>query len=598
MIADIICERMCKAMFFPKRPLGAVILSLVLVTVQFPLSAAAAESDYEHVTSHVQLALTRQLGILYPTQDVQTTASGFYITGTSDPGEPLVMNGANVGGRGGNGSFAVYVNLQQGANVFTFSQGGASRSVTITKGSVNSGGAAVSSDDASTKPLPQFDLAIKSGRVFQLKCFAKAGSEVTARVNGKSYNLQWNGSAYVGNYTIPASDGTTELGQVEYTITGPNATATLTSAGSLFAVGGSDTLQVQVKNTSASVFRQPSIGASITTAKKGAVDAVIGYNGDMYQLSMGGWINASTVTPLTKRTKLKNEVEDVSFSRGGGGETFTFTGSSYPIYAARQDGSKLTITFYNTVGVGGVDTSESSLFSGAAVTEQNGATTITFTQSSAGGLWGYLVEYGDGATTLFCKKRPRLSEGSAPLEGITVGIDAGHGGKDYGALGITYGTGVTEKDINLTTAVALRKKLELLGADVVMIREDDVFYELTDRLQMAQRERVDMFVSIHANSVAYTSTASSANGVEVYYYEPISKALAQNVNTRIAAVTGRVNRGTKNANFVMTLNSYAPSVLVEMGFMLNPSDFDNMTSKRGVYDTVTAISDGIIAALQ
>jgi len=198
-----------------------------------------------------------------------------------------------------------------------------------------------------------------------------------------------------------------------------------------------------------------------------------------------------------------------------------------------------------------------------------------------------------------CKYRPKLSgDSSKPLSGVTVAVDAGHGGSDPGALGVTYGHGTTEKDTNLATAVALQKKLELLGAEVIMLRESDATLDLNSRMAAAQAERVDFLISLHSNSVGFSSTASKANGVEVYYYEAISKSLAQNISSGIAGTTGRTARGAKYSNFIMTLNSYAPSVLVEMGFMLNPSDFDSMCSKQGIYNTVTTISDSIIASLR
>ena len=563
------------------------------------VSVAAANNDFDAVTNHIDIAPEKELAILYPTKDIQTTAAGYQLTGTSNPDQELTVNGETVEGRGANGTFAVYVSLKNGANTFTFRQADNAATITVTKGDKNSPSTAVTNLEELPKPLPQYDLAIKSGKTFTFKYYAPSATTVSATIDGKMYNLTKNGSYFTGSYTIPEVEGTVELGTVEYTITGSNGTSAETTQGSLFAVGREDNLQIQVKSVSTTIFKEASLNSTfIATAKQGAVDRVVDYDGDMYKLATGGWIMAKTVKPLTTGVKLKNEVESVTFDTNNYGELFTFHGTSHPMYRVNHTSSALSITFCNTTGIGDINVSESTLFSNAAISEKDGHTAITLTQSSVDSLWGYLIEYKDGQTTLLCKYRPKLSgDSDKPLNGVTIAVDAGHGGGDPGALGITYGHGTTEKDINLATAVALQKKLELLGAEVIMLREDDATLDLNSRMAAAQAERVDFLISLHSNSVGFSSTASKANGVEVYYYDSISKALAQNITAGISGTTGRKSRGAKYSNFVMTLNSYAPSVLVEMGFLLNPSDFDSMCSKQGIYNTVTAISDNIIASL-
>lgn len=584
-----------------KRTASQILITVLIIMLVSPLSVFAETDDYDYITNHINIAPAKELAILYPTKNIETTAAGFQITGTSNPKQKLSLNGELVDNRGDSGTFAIYVTLKNGANVFTFQQGNEKAAITITKGSRNSPSTALSNSDATSLPLPQFDLAVKSGQAFVLKCYAPNAESVTGIVDGKAVSLTKSGYYFTGKFTIPDVNGTVELGQVTYDITNPNgSTDTKVSDGGLYAVGRNDTLQIQVKSVATTIFKRPSLASAYltTAAKICAVDTVTEINGNMYKLGMGGWIYAKTAKPLTQKAKIKNTVESVSFSMDDNGETFTLNGTSNPIYSAIHTSSGLKITFYNTSGINKVDISKSKLFSGATVTENDGNTTITFTQASAGGLWGYLIEYDNGVISIFCKYPPRLSSGATPLNGVTIAVDAGHGGKDPGALGITYGHGTTEKDINLATAIALQKKLVSLGADVIMLREDDISLELDPRMKQAQEFRVDFMVSLHSNSVGYSSTAATANGIEVYYFDPISKSLAQAVEPLIATQTGRKSRGVKYSNFIVTLNSYAPSILVEMGFMLNPYDFDSMCSKKGIYDTVTAISDGIIATMK
>jgi len=361
--------------------LAVLVLVLLLQSV---ISVFAAGDDFDYVTNHVNIAPSKELSILYPTKDIQTTAAGFQITGTSDPQMELTLNGDPVADRGSGGTFAVYVDLQNGVNTFTFVQGNSTASITITKGKTNSPSTAVTNLEELPKPLPQFDLAVKSGKTFTLKCYAPSATSVSATVNGGRYSLTKNGSYFTGSYTIPEVESTVELGTVEYTITGSNCTNTETTQGSLYAVGKEDNLQIQVKSVSTTIFKEASMSSAfITTAvKQGAVDRVVDYNGDMYKLATGGWILAKTVKPLTTRVNLKNDVESVTFDKDNGGELFTFRGTSHSMYRVNHTSSALSITFCNTTGIGDINVSESTLFSNAAISEKDGHTTITLTQSS------------------------------------------------------------------------------------------------------------------------------------------------------------------------------------------------------------------------
>src|SRR5690242_16233324 len=93
-----------------------------------------------------------------------------------------------------------------------------------------------------------------------------------------------------------------------------------------------------------------------------------------------------------------------------------------------------------------------------------------------------------------------------------VVIDAGHGGKDTGTIGPN---GLMEKDLVLDVALRLGRLInDRLGADVVYTRSSDVFIPLEERTKIANDQRADLFISVHANS----SPESSATGVETYYF--------------------------------------------------------------------------------
>ncbi len=188
-------------------------------------------------------------------------------------------------------------------------------------------------------------------------------------------------------------------------------------------------------------------------------------------------------------------------------------------------------------------------------------------------------------------------------------VDAGHGGHDTGTIGPN---GLQEKDLVLDVALRLGKLLEgRMGADVIYTRDDDTFIPLESRTGTANRERADLFISIHANS----SRDAGARGVETYYLNFTSSRDALEVAARENAVSetsihelqdlvkkialkdkidesrefamdvqnalylgiagrrsGIRDRGVKKAPFVVLIGANMPSILAEISFVSNPED--------------------------
>jgi N-acetylmuramoyl-L-alanine amidase len=204
--------------------------------------------------------------------------------------------------------------------------------------------------------------------------------------------------------------------------------------------------------------------------------------------------------------------------------------------------------------------------------------------------------------------------------GLKIGkivIDAGHGGHDTGTIGPN---GLLEKDVVLDVAKRLGRLLETrLGAEVVYTRRDDTFIPLETRTAIANRERADLFISIHANS----SHDSDARGVETYYLNFTSSPEALEVAARENAVSeksihelqdlvkkialkekieesrefagdvqeslygglalnnaGIRDRGVKKAPFIVLIGANMPSILAEISFVSNPTDERKMETSE------------------
>ena len=147
----------------------------------------------------------------------------------------------------------------------------------------------------------------------------------------------------------------------------------------------------------------------------------------------------------------------------------------------------------------------------------------------------------------------------------TVVIDAGHGGFDRGGV---PGQRISEADKTLDVALRLRRILQADGTRVIMTRDRDVFIPLGTRTSIANSYRNAVFVSIHFNC----SSRGGANGIETYYYRSDSAALAASIHRNVVAGAPTENRGIRRRGFFVLRRTAIPSVLVECGFLTNPTE--------------------------
>ena len=173
-----------------------------------------------------------------------------------------------------------------------------------------------------------------------------------------------------------------------------------------------------------------------------------------------------------------------------------------------------------------------------------------------------------------------------------VFIDPGHGGYDNGAVE----NGVLEDEINLQISKKIEAKLKAKGVQVKMSRYDDTYLSLTDRTRMANNWGSDIFVSIHQNS----TTNSSANGIETYYYSSRqdSRALATEIQNDLIQATNGVNRGVKTANYAVIKTASMSSSLVECGFISNQTEAINLSSNSYQDKVADGIVNGIMDYLE
>ena len=173
----------------------------------------------------------------------------------------------------------------------------------------------------------------------------------------------------------------------------------------------------------------------------------------------------------------------------------------------------------------------------------------------------------------------------------TIMLDAGHGGRDPGAVF----NGRQEKDDTLRLTLAIGEILQNNGVDVEYTRTTDEYTSPYERAMKANNAGVDFFISIHRNSFP---TDNEVFGVEslVYDLSGIKYQMAQDINDQLEAI-GFVNLGVKaRPNLVVLRRTRMPAVLVEVGFI--DSNVDNRLFDDNFDDIAQAIASGILDTLE
>ena len=173
----------------------------------------------------------------------------------------------------------------------------------------------------------------------------------------------------------------------------------------------------------------------------------------------------------------------------------------------------------------------------------------------------------------------------------TIMLDAGHGGRDPGAVF----NGRQEKDDTLRLTLAIGEILQNNGVDVEYTRTTGVYMSPYERAMKANNAGVDFFISIHRNSFP---TDNEVFGVEslVYDLSGIKYQMAQDINDQLEAI-GFVNLGVKaRPNLVVLRRTRMPAVLVEVGFI--DSNVDNRLFDDNFDDIAQAIASGILDTLE
>ena len=541
-----------------------------------------------------------------PSGNISTSYSKYYLNGTSDPGKPLYLNGKAVENRSPKGYFGLLVDLKNGSNTFAFTQEGSyvTRIINRTTGS-NAQTKLSKAEIPSASLFPQTQEYRMPGEKITLSCQAPTGSKVTVKIGGKSYTMKsssssktasLNAAKYTYTYTIPAYSGNPrniDLGAPVYTMNYKGTVKTAKAPAKIGVIMEGSPFYAEISKEDIDTFETPnSANGAAFELRKGMVDYVTGMTGSYARLSSGLWVRKTSIATYNSKVQLKASVEKATYQTGEKWDTLVLNYPSSMAATAGFDGSKLTVNI-SAAGSGALPIlPENSLFSSVLFTKKGNQGQYQLMLKAGQAIDGYYIEKTASGIILHIKRPVKAAIGDKPLSGIKIMIDPGHGGSDNGAIG-PLGTKYAEKTINLNTSLRLRTELQALGAEVLMTRTGDVAVSLSDRLTASRKALPDMFLSVHANSMADNVDISKITGFSVHYKETLSKPLSE-VLLNQAAEIGRTPKGTRYNNFYVVRGTWTPSMLIENGFVPNPGEFELLIDETEQTKLAKSLAEGIV----
>lgn len=551
--------------------------------------------------------------VVYPPNNHETTADRIFFIGSADPQAPVRINGQTVDQRSPTGNFAPTLPLNLGENVFTLTQGSETVTLKITRlPSQPQLPQGIAFAEGSLQPA--VNIARQPGELICLGAIAPPNAQITASLSNQSVSLEPQttldlppNAAVLTNQNSPiAASGPThyegcftaqktgDLGTPAYRLTLNGQTVTQNAPGAIQILSPAQFEVAEVTAEAGTARTGPSTDYSrLTPLPKGTRAVVTGREGDWLRLDYGGWIRAAETRVSTSAVPPRSIIRSVT-SRQIEDWTEVLFPLQVPVpVSIEQTADTLTLTLHNTT-----PQTDTIFFSEDPVVERLDWQPIlpdkveyTF-HFRTDQQWGYKLRY-EGTTLILSLKHPPTTnaDNRLPLQGTTILLDPGHGGpEDIGSVGPT---GYPEKDVALVVSKLLRDNLKARGAEVIMTRESDVDLGPNERAAQINRDEPTISISLHYNALPDSGDALNTAGVGTFWYNAQAHDLAAFLHDYLVNILDRPSYGVFWNNLALTRPHVAPSVLLELGFMINPNEFEWITNSQAQQQLANTLADGI-----
>jgi N-acetylmuramoyl-L-alanine amidase len=530
----------------------------------------------------------QKLTLSYPRQNHQTTANQIFFIGSAAPSGEVFINNQIIP-RSNAGHFAPSFPLELGENNFTLRHGNETINITITRlnNQIEIPEGVAFADNSLT---PNVDLAKLPNELICFSAIAPPQGEVFVNLGnqtiplfpqGLNIQLPENSAVLTGNNQPISSNIQTYGGCTTFSQVGEVGypTFNLNLNGERIQQQGTGKISIltpysQVIEVTAEngVTRT---GAStnysrLTPLPKGTRATVTAIEGEWLRLDYGGWIRANetriipnAIPPQTVirsiLSKQKQEETDIIFPLE----------NSVPI-SIQQSSNTFTLTLYNTVAQTDTIYLDNDPLIERLDWQQITPNQVQYTfHLKTDQQWGYNVKYDNTSLVLSLRYPPRFNPQS--LSNITVLLDPGHGGSESGAIGPN---GYPEKDANLVISTLLQQELINRGIKVIMTRENDETLSLNDRINLINQTQPTLALSLHYNALPDNGDAINTRGISTFWYHTQAHSLAVFLENYLVENLNRNSSGVYWNNLALTRPHTAPSVLLELGFLINPDEFE------------------------
>jgi N-acetylmuramoyl-L-alanine amidase len=559
------------------------------------------------------------LFIAYPPPAHETVSDRIFFIGTADPDEPVTINGETIENRSEDGHFAPTLPLELGENTFAIVQGSESLTLTITR-LADTPPQPYGVGFAEGTLLPATDVARLPGELICLSAIAPADAQVTAALGDQraialtpqsAPTLPPN-SAVLTDQTAPVTTATSateytgctvptetgDLGKPVFTLNAQGETVTAEAPGQVSILSPASFQIAEVTAAEGTARTGPSTDYSrITPLPAGTRATITGREGEWLRLDYGGWIKESETQVSSDSAPPRSIIRGISAE-----QTDDWTEVFFPLQtpvpvSIRQDTQSLTLTLHNTT-----PQTDTIYFSNDPVVERmdfnsvlpdRAEYTFHFKKPQQ---WGYKLRYEGTSLVLSLRHAPEnVGADQGSLRGATILLDAGHGSDaDLGSVGPN---GTPEKDVALVITKLLRDELQTRGATVVMTREGDDDLLPGDRVTIINESEPNLALSLHYNALPDAGDALNTRGIGTFWYHPQAHDLAAFLHDYLVAELNRESYGVYWNNLALTRPAIAPSVLLELGFMINPEEFEWIVDEGAQRELANVLADGIQAWL-
>ncbi|AFY96509.1 N-acetylmuramoyl-L-alanine amidase [Chamaesiphon minutus] len=559
--------------------------------------------------------------VVYPPNNHTTKSDRIFFIGTA-PAAGVVTVNSNTIRRSRAGHFAPSFPLQVGDNLFSIRYQDQERKIKVSR-VANQPTLPSGLGFAANSLQPALDIARPSGEPICFSAVAAPNATVSVKLANQNIPLTAqppsaqlpasnailtgqnqpinpsNISNYQGCNTISATDRDLNLGKPEFQLALNGQTTTQVGGGQITILSPIQ-FQVATVTAPAGVARTgPSTDYSrLTPLPQGTRSVITGREGDWLRLGYGGWIDRKETQILPSGTVPPRAIiRSVGYRQQPQHLEMVFPLTTPVPVTVQPNGRSLVLTLHNTTAQTDVirldDNPLISRLDWQQVAPDRVQYTFNFKKDQH---WGYQLRYEGSSLVMALRRPPVLAKKSRqPLTGIKVLIDPGHGGKESGAPGPN---GYLEKDVNLIVSRLVRDELRQQGATVVMTREDDRDLSLPARMAAIERESPTLALSIHYNSLPDNGDLEKTKGVGTFWYHPSAHSLAIFMQNYIVKQMNRPSYGVFWNNLALTRPTAAPSVLLELGFMTNPEEFEWVTNPQQQRRLAQTIAQGVREWLQ